>query len=252
MTAPLVHEIWEGLDALRLRDDAAVVARCGVQSTIAIERLFVHGYSDGAGRGDGSPVLGPIPALKDSKRLLEDIERYLRTQAPHSLLECVKDASGRCFIMSPLTSDFDHDSGLNGDQEVTYRRALPKLPPVAGIPVHIGSIVARQSNGYGPGSAPDDLVNNHEYLVLTFALKADSGDCQSIARHVKWLDLLKTTVAPNGVITPASSLPDLFAFEVSVLQLHPAVTSNLNVLRSVSTTLVAREPASPASPRSSI
>ena len=225
ITAPLVHEIWEGLDALRLRDDAAVVARCGVQSTIAIERLFVRGYSDGAGRGDASPVLGPIPALKDSKRMLGDIGRYLQTQAPHSLLECVKDTSGRCFITSPVTSDFNHDSGLNGDEEAAFRRTLPKPPPVAGIPVHIGSIVARHSNGYGSGSAPDDLVNNHEYLVLTFALKVDSGDCQSMARHAKWLDLLKTAVAPNGVVTPTASLPDLFALEVSVLQLHPAVFS---------------------------
>ena len=217
VAAPLVREVWEGHDALRLREDATVVARCGVQSTIAIERLFVRGYSSDDTSGNGvSPIPGPIPALKDSRRTLQNIERYLQIQAPHSLLECIKDASGRCFITSPIVSTSHHDYDPNTDrEEITFRNTLANPPPIAGIPLHVDSIVARHSNNYGSGSVPDDLVNDSEYLVLTFALKVDSGDCQSTTRHLKWLDLLRTTVGPNGVVTPTSSLPYLFALEVS-------------------------------------
>jgi hypothetical protein len=257
VAAPLVREIWEGHDALRLREDATVVARCGVQSTIAIERLFVRGYSnDDTSRNGPSPIPGPIPALGDSRRILKNIERYLQTQPPHGLLECVRDASGRCFIMSPLVSTPDHNYDLNADQEgIAFRNTLANPPPIAGIPLHIDSIVARHSNNYGSGLVPDDLVNDPEYLVLTFALKVDSGDCQSTARHLKWLDLLRTTVGPNGVVTPTSSLPDLFALQVSSIASiffnTFVVVLNLNNLRTFSTTQVARAVASPAFPHSS-
>lgn len=250
---PLVREIWEGHDALKLRGDASVVARCGVQSTIAIERLFVRGYSSDIRHGGSSPVLGPVPARGDSRRMLGDIERFLQNQAPHSILECVKDASGQCFITSPLVSS-GHNPVLNSEQEQAALRNIRADPPfIAGIRLHADSILARHSN-YGSGPVPDDPLKDAEYLVFTFVLKGDSGDCQSNTRHLRWLDLVRTTVASDGIVRPTQSLPNLFALEVSSIE-RLQVVSNLNIvfdaLRTFSTTPVTHVVASPLSRRSS-
>lgn len=232
--APPVREVWEGHDALRLRDEATVVARCGLQSTVAIERLFVRGYGDDSSVGvaRSTPLLpGPVAALREAERMLNEIATNLQ-DSQSQLLNCVKDLTvGQCFITSPIatwknlrrshTSSESHPNlelSSSESDEVYFRRALSNPEPVASIPLHVQSLVAGQSNSMSSSdNEDDDVANDPEFLVITFAFKVDAGECQSTARHSKWVELVKGATGPNGLVSPTALLPELFALEVCIL-----------------------------------
>ncbi|KAF8321544.1 hypothetical protein DL93DRAFT_2072252 [Clavulina sp. PMI_390] len=238
-SAPPARELWEGHDALRIRDDATVIARCGIQSTIAIEHLFVRGYglsneSSGASSDRPDIVLGPVPALHEATRMLDRIQSSLLAEADRDqLLDCVQNPGGpaQCIVVSPLDSwrrlyldehstspanSFASAPAAMSDNSLLYN-ALLAPTDVAGIPVHTESLISGSGGPFlGPhasDSSDDEDIYDPEFLVVTFAFKVDAGECQSTARHAKWLDLVKEAAGPDAAIHPTATLPDLFALE---------------------------------------
>lgn len=189
-STPHVQEFWETHDALRLRDEPAVVARCGIQSTIGIERLYLRGYPSDGGYLGFFPSI--IPGFDLQRRLLDSF---------HGLPPCVRDDAGNCIILSPLQDQ--HRPATETD----FLKSLSPPVSVAGIPVPVECLVAGQTNGM-------DSIIDPEYLVLSFMSHID--DCQSPTPHHHWVEAVRDAAGPNAVVTPTFSLPRLVALEVRI------------------------------------
>lgn len=227
--APRVRELWQGYEGLKVRDEATIVARCGSQSTVTIERLFIRGYSNDTS-GAGGLVLGPLPALKESVKLQNQLEEYLldhSSPSPTTVLDCIRQQTvssdtlpslSKCLILSPLPHDLASTPSSLLESHFLHTLTPSYSTSISGIPIYADSLVSTSDAG------------DAEYIILTFALKGTESDCQSPSRHNKWVDVVRNAVGNEGVVTPTLGLPNLLALQVSYSLSFEARSKNLNCI----------------------
>ena len=193
-----LHDIWNGYEALKVRQDAAAKARCGFERTVRVERLLVASY-----RRDG--VINK-PLLKKTLSLERDISAQLIRK---SNLPCVVAPLGQggCFSTSPLIFWNHDDERLMNDPDILETMNHIHNVTLSKIPVRLPMVLAgRVSLGDG------DKTDYGTYLVLTYYFR--ENDCQTKAGHDAWKALASEAVKSKGYVQFPPARPRLLALQV--------------------------------------
>jgi len=193
-----LHDIWHGYEALKVRQDAAARARCGLERTVRVERLLVASY-----RRHG--VLNK-PLLKKTLLLEQDISAQLTRKRG---LPCVVAPLGQggCLSTSPLMF-WDHDDDtLMNDPDILETMNHVRNNTLSKIPVPLPMVLAgRMSLG------DSDKTDYGAYLVLTYYFR--ENDCQTKAGHDVWKTLASDAVKGKGHVHFPPAQPRLLALQV--------------------------------------
>jgi hypothetical protein len=213
-----LHDIWHGYEALKVRQDAAARARCGLERTVRVERLLVASY-----RRYG--VLNKT-FLKQTLSLEQDISTQLARK--RDLLPCVlaPPGQGECFSTSPLMF-WNHDDGmLMNDPDILETMNHVRNDTLSKIPVRLPMVLAgRMSLG------DSDKTDYGAYLALTYYFR--ENDCQTKAGHDAWKALASAAVKGKGHVHFLTAQPRLLALQVGrtlshfPLELTAATTSSI-------------------------
>jgi len=208
-----LHNIWQGYEALKVRQDAAARARCGFERTVRVERLLVASYMR-----DG--VLNK-PLLKKTLSLEQDIAAQLTRKRDQ--LPCVVNPHGLggCFSTSPLMF-WDHDDDtLMSDPDILETMNHVRNDTLSKIPIHLPMVIAgRMSLSDG------DKTDYGAYLVLTYYFR--ENDCQTMAGHDVWKALASEAVMGKGHARFPPAQPRLLALQVC----HSLSCSSLELMAS--------------------
>lgn len=200
-----LHNVWQNHPALRLREDAASRARCGVGRTLRIERILIQSsLSDDEDEGAlNNQILTSTLAL----------ERAL--QSTHSVSSrCLKctDSRTSCFMLSPLAF-WNHDPAmLLSDPNILDTLSLTRNVSIGGISVTPDMVLA----GKGPNEPHVTTTNHFDYakfLALTYFFP--NSDCSGSTEHREWLGALKKAAfGVNADVMVQMRAPELIALEV--------------------------------------
>jgi hypothetical protein len=194
-----LHDIWHGYEALKLRQDGAARARCGLERTVRVERLLIASY-----RRNG--VLNK-PFLKNALSLEKDISAQLARK--RDLLPCIAAPPGQegCLSTSPLMFWDRDDSTLMNDPDILETMNHVRNDTLSDIPVYLPMVLAgRISLGDG------DKTDYGAYLVLTYYFR--ENDCQTKVGHDLWKALASEAVKGKGHVHFPTAQPRLLALQV--------------------------------------
>lgn len=218
-------EIWEGLDAVRLREDAAAQARCGGERTILLERILVPSVvSDCSSGALNQETLSATLNLQ--LMISEVLGNRLSGGDAEKALECVRSPSSskglpdgfssttpECLTLGPLLYWNQDEVGVWLESDVQILDTINSMQNVtkAGVPILPEMTLA------GRGSHDEhDRLNDADYLVLTYFFV--ERDCHSNAKHLAWQQIVNEASSDLGIVVHPTDRPKLIALQYSAEQ----------------------------------
>ncbi|KAG8882560.1 hypothetical protein FRB98_003601 [Tulasnella sp. 332] len=202
-----VREIWDGLDAVRIREDA--VSRCGSERTIRLERILIPSVAPG--RHPSGSALNQ-ETLISTVDLQHRIAQYLDRDG----LECLRDirpdqGTSRCLSLGPLAywenDELELLSGVDIIGTLNSRRNISR----AGTRITPDMILSGRGDVDGKGWSTEA-----DFLVLTYFFL--ETDCHSNAKHLAWQQIVKEATAEVGELVHSKSQPKLIALQYDTNQ----------------------------------
>ena len=199
--------LWKGPDqqSLRVLDDAATKARCGLESTVRVERVLVPPtayHEHGVLNHD---------TLLASLGLQHLISTSINT--PQNTFDCVLDpATDACFYTTPLAFwDNDADTVID-DQDLLSTINDPEANiTAAGVTVLPQMVLAARAYRDHHGLDTDYAT----YLAFTYFFR--ETDCLGDTGHNAWKNAIDQFVSNNVQVEHAQTEPDLIALQVRPL-----------------------------------
>ncbi|KAH7107255.1 sterol-sensing domain of SREBP cleavage-activation-domain-containing protein [Auriculariales sp. MPI-PUGE-AT-0066] len=206
-----LQEIWHVYDgALRVRDDADSRLRCGLDTTVRLERIVLPS-ADMHLRANGA--LNPR-TLGAALSLERRIDRLLKSSQD---LSCVRSQQtpDDCLVLSPLLYWNRDSSVLAGDTQPVVTVNSQRNISLDGFAIPPESVLAGLT---WEDSEEFDLAQA-ELLVLSYFFQDDV--CDGSDGHAAWLKLLHRAVADLGSIRTRSQLSTMLP-----LQFHTSSDSS--------------------------
>jgi hypothetical protein len=182
-----LREIWEGHDALRIREDGAARARCGRERTLRIERVLVTSL-------ERPPTGAATPSTIDYALRLGDRIGSAISDA-ESPLSCVRTPSNQCLTLSPGVL---FENGIpSTPTELLDAINTPRNTTISGIPIGPTMFLSARSTS---DDLLDEAIEHVGLLALTYFFLDE--DCLTVEGHERWLDTLGNIVS-NDLGSPS-------------------------------------------------
>lgn len=207
-----LDNVWSGLSALRVWQDAVTRARCGVERTIRLERLLVTSTAI-----EDTGVINK-QTLSSALHFEEELTRHL-SSLPH--LYCLARSGHECIAISPLEFwAHDHDKLLT-DPRVVHTVNTNANMSVAGLPFNLRMVFA----GRETSENSDAFVNFATHLSIVYMFL--ENDCSGSAGHEAWLQALEDVVPPSVELVTKPQGPQLLALQVSSIPFAQGIPSDV-------------------------
>ena len=195
-----LSDLWSGYEAFRISDDSLTRTRCGLESTVRVERLLLHSEaSDDFGSINHQTLLSALQLEKDLTQKLSHVDS-----------NCIMSPKGTCVTLSPL-SYWNHDEDeLLKDQDILDTINRQRNLSQNGLPVNIATTFAGRESTENVEAGMDAAV----FLAITYFFR--EVDCLGYASRNAWLQALRETVHPSGNIIEEKQQPWLLALQVSL------------------------------------
>lgn len=192
-----LRHLWEGHNALRVREDSVARARCGKEGIIRSERILIHSIP----QDDNWSSLNH-DTLVATLKLEQRIDDLLSSRQ----VPCIRTPDRRCFSLSPLAF-WDHDeAAMLNDPNVLDTLGRPRNATVSGITITPDMVLA----GRGDPAVTDTDITM--FLVLTYFFP--DADCLANHGHFTWLHILEEASSSSGDLIMQAQEPTLIALEV--------------------------------------
>ncbi|KZO95729.1 hypothetical protein CALVIDRAFT_150205 [Calocera viscosa TUFC12733] len=199
-----VRHVWEGHDIFQVREDAAALAKCGMERTIRIERVIV-------------PSSAPDPrgalnkhTLHLALELQQKISAVLAENDFTDAASCIRDAKGKCLFLSPLEFWQNDGDAVDADSKLAKTVNFGPNITLSGIPLHATTTLA------GRASDPHSGKTTYaaDFLVLTYFFPEVM--CHDNFGHSLWRRGLEHATAGFASISHTAYRPQLLALEHSM------------------------------------
>ncbi|KAI0059046.1 hypothetical protein BV25DRAFT_1860933 [Artomyces pyxidatus] len=205
--------VWSNHDPLQVREDSVVRARCGMEQTLRVERVLIHG----SGVEDAGALNHQI--LMSTLKL----EQRIASELTSRRVPCLRRSGGQCLVISPLEF-WHHDANvLLSDTNVKDALSLSKNLTISGMPVVPQMVLAgRETHEY-----PAMNVDFAMFLALTYFFP--EKDCLSKSGHLEWLQILEKSAKDHADLMTEAQAPKLIALEYKTQHSSFANTSVLTI-----------------------
>ncbi|KAI6117543.1 sterol-sensing domain of SREBP cleavage-activation-domain-containing protein [Pisolithus croceorrhizus] len=190
-----LQHFWQGHHNLQLREDAVARARCGLDRTLRVERIFV--------RSNTAEEAGALTYQTLSSTLQFELSVLERVNAHGK--PCLRANPTDCFVLSPLAF-WDHDEErLRADFNISNTLKHYNDVTIAGIPLKPEMVLAGRNYDWTGN------INAALFLVLTFVFP--EPDCSGNAGHSTWLQILANSTHERVDVFAEAVEPRLIALE---------------------------------------
>ncbi|THG94356.1 hypothetical protein EW026_g7100 [Hermanssonia centrifuga] len=197
-----LRHLWDGYDALRVREDSIARARCGKEGIIRTERILIHHIHEDDEKG---PLNHGI--LLETLKLERRISDLLSSRR----VQCVRTSEKRCLSLSPLAFwDYDEKLLLN-DENILETLGPSQNATVSGVTITPDMVLAGRGAAESTASDSDATL----FLVLTYFFP--DTDCLANHGHFTWLDILEEAASSDGDLIMQAQQPRLVALEVDAV-----------------------------------
>lgn len=198
-----IRDVWTGHDNIHVRQDSVARARCGMEQTIRVEHVLIHGHGPATEEAGALNHQTLLATLALERRLSHELT------TTHEL-PCLRRADGECLVISPLQFWQYNEKKILADFDIINTLSLWKNVSVAasGIPVYPPMVTAgREIREY-----PANKLNSAMFLVLTYFFP--EPDCLDHSGRARWISLLQDVAKTHGEPITEKSDPKLIALEV--------------------------------------
>ncbi|KAI6111014.1 sterol-sensing domain of SREBP cleavage-activation-domain-containing protein, partial [Pisolithus sp. B1] len=190
-----LQHFWQGHHNLQLREDAVARARCGLDRTLRVERIFV--------RSNTAEEAGALTYQTLSSTLQFELSVLERVNAHGK--PCLRANPTDCFVLSPLAF-WDHDEErLRADFNISNTLKHYNDVTIVGIPLKPEMVLAGRNYDWTGN------INAALFLVLTFVFP--EPDCSGNAGHSTWLQILANSTHERVDVFAEAVEPRLIALE---------------------------------------
>lgn len=190
-----LSDIWRGFDNLVVNSDVLLRARCSQGPIVRMERLAINRRA----RSEYGAL--EKDTLLDGMKIQKQINEVL-AESNNPLLSCLKDSSGNCLVLSPL-SFWDSEENLSSTSTDILDTIHRPHGVSTGIHLTPSMVLSHRS-----------FPNSAGYLVLTYFFHDE--DCKSNQRHNEWLQLIDRLRSPSLDVRHGTEEPTLRALEASL------------------------------------
>lgn len=207
-----IRDVWTGQDNIYVREDSVARARCGMEQTIRVEHVLIHGH----GTTDETGALNH-QTLLSTLALEQRISKELASQR----IPCLLRPDGQCLVISPLQFWQHNEKKVLADFDILDTLGLSKNVSIAGLSVSPHMVTAGREIREYPANKLDFAM----FLVLTYFFP--ETNCLDHSGHDRWGRLLRDVAKDHGEPIIEKSGPKLIALEVGSLRLNDP---GLNIL----------------------
>lgn len=198
-----LRDVWSDQDNIYVREDSVARARCGMEQTIRVEHILIHGH----GATDETGALNH-QTLLSTLALEERISSELASQQ----IPCVRRPDGQCLVISPSQFWQYNEKKVLADFDILDTLSLSRNVSIAGMPVSSQMVTAGREIREYPANKLDFAM----FLVLTYFFP--ETDCLDHSGHDRWGRLLQDVAKAQGEPIIEKSGPKLIALEVGSLR----------------------------------
>ncbi|EIM89959.1 uncharacterized protein STEHIDRAFT_153796 [Stereum hirsutum FP-91666 SS1] len=193
-----IRDVWTGQDNIYVREDSVARARCGMEQTIRVEHVLIHGH----GTTDETGALNH-QTLLSTLALEQRISKELASQR----IPCLLRPDGQCLVISPLQFWQHNEKKVLADFDILDTLGLSKNVSIAGLSVSPHMVTAGREIREYPANKLDFAM----FLVLTYFFP--ETNCLDHSGHDRWGRLLRDVAKDHGEPIIEKSGPKLIALE---------------------------------------